>query len=372
MKDQYVILTGSMNNAGDYLIKHRAKELFKQLRPDRLIVDYDAWKPFSSEQLDEVNNSRALILTGGPALQQGNKLRKVVYPMLNDLDKIKIPIIMMGIGYKGAHGTWDETVNYKIHDDSMELLQRINESGYQSGVRDYHTLNVLLNKGFSNFIMTGCPALYNRNHIGSEFQIVNKINKIGFSLGVSCFRSPSMYRSMQEVINKIREGFSETELTVFFHHKINRDIRVQDHMLRWLEKEQIAYEDISGTADLLIKAYASCDIHIGYRVHAHIFSSSVSKPSVLITEDGRASALRQVTGGLILDGYARFKKKSLLQKAMHKLHLLDIFEAQANVGNDLVSNLQYELANGMPRLSVTRKHIDHLYPSMKGFLEQLP
>ena len=92
---------------------------------------------------------------------------------------------------------------------------------------------------------------------------------------------------------------------------------------------------------------------------------SVSKPSIMITEDGRAAALRQVTGGLILDGYARFKKKSLPQKAMTTLHLLDIFEAQPNIGKDLVNNLQHELTNGMPRLSVTRKSIDHLYSTLK-------
>lgn len=44
MKDYYVILTGSKNNAGDFLIKCRAKneKLFAALRPDRDIVDLDA------------------------------------------------------------------------------------------------------------------------------------------------------------------------------------------------------------------------------------------------------------------------------------------------------------------------------------------
>ncbi len=46
MKEQYVVLTGSKNNAGDYLIKYRAKKLFKEFRPDREIVDYNAWEKF--------------------------------------------------------------------------------------------------------------------------------------------------------------------------------------------------------------------------------------------------------------------------------------------------------------------------------------
>ena len=48
MKDQYVILTGSKNNAGDYLIKYRAKKLFAELRPDRSIIDINGWEQLNS------------------------------------------------------------------------------------------------------------------------------------------------------------------------------------------------------------------------------------------------------------------------------------------------------------------------------------
>ena len=52
MMDQYVLLTGGKNNAGDFLIKHRAKQLLAALRPDRALIEYDAWKPLTAEQLD--------------------------------------------------------------------------------------------------------------------------------------------------------------------------------------------------------------------------------------------------------------------------------------------------------------------------------
>ena len=68
MKDQYVILTGSKNNAGDYLIKYRAKQLFSDLRPDRKIIDINGWEQLNTEKLAIINQSKALILMGGPAL----------------------------------------------------------------------------------------------------------------------------------------------------------------------------------------------------------------------------------------------------------------------------------------------------------------
>ena len=47
----YVILTGSKNNAGDYLIKYRAIELLNILRPDRKIIDYDGWVKFDKKKI---------------------------------------------------------------------------------------------------------------------------------------------------------------------------------------------------------------------------------------------------------------------------------------------------------------------------------
>ena len=59
---QYVLLTGSKNNAGDFLIKDRAKDLFSLLKPSVKLIDYDAWEILDESKLKEINNSKALIL----------------------------------------------------------------------------------------------------------------------------------------------------------------------------------------------------------------------------------------------------------------------------------------------------------------------
>ncbi len=70
MKEQYVVLTGGKNNAGDFLIKYRAKQLFTTFRQDRQIIDLNAWEKFDPQKLQTVNASKALILLGGPSLQK--------------------------------------------------------------------------------------------------------------------------------------------------------------------------------------------------------------------------------------------------------------------------------------------------------------
>lgn len=382
MKDQYVVLTGSKNNAGDFLIKFRAFELLRELRHDREIIDYDAWKPFSSDQIVEINKSKALILIGGPALQKN--MRSNIYPMCKNLDDIKVPIIMMGIGWKSMEGEWHSTSNYRLNFESIDLLRRVEKSGYLSSVRDYHTLNTLFNHGIKNIIMTGCPALYSLKHINSKFDPPKEIKNISFSMGVSFVNSRSMERTMKEIILALRDFFHGKNFKIVFHHSLNTDKYLNSYnsnkyfldkhkeVLEWLEKHHLEYVDISGSADNLINHYEQTDFHIGYRVHAHVFMSSISKPSVLIAEDGRGKALKDVISGLIFHGYISVND-SILSKALREVNKkYDLYESYKNLPNDLINNIDYEIKNGYSRMSLIRHNIANHFELMKSFIFQLP
>lgn len=379
MKDQYVILTGSKNNAGDFLIKYRAKLLLSKLKPNRTIVDMDGWKPFSSEQLEEINQSRALLMTGGPAIQRHMGSR--IYPMVEDLTKIKVPLILMGVGYRGKNGTMQETASYPLDDRSMEVLRKADSSGFTSSVRDYHTLNTLFHKEIKNVVMTGCPALYELDHIGGEFKRPEKIESIAFSLGASYQRSKNMFNMMQKVIEGVQSRFSTSKVKVYLHNKIARSISKQSKMLVWFDRMGIEYEDISGSEQRLIEVYSNADLHIGYRVHAHIFVSSISRPSVLLAEDGRGAALESVISGLIFRGFEYYKgfahheanyENPVFLRALNKFNLIDNFSVNPHLVEDLLKNLEYEISNNFPRMAQTRMHIDRHYEIMKAFIKQLP
>jgi hypothetical protein len=370
MKPYYVILTGSKNNAGDFLIKYRAKQLFSQLRTDRDIVDFDAWKKFTPENLEIINGAKALILMGGPALQY--EMYPKIYALTDSLADIKVPIITMGIGYKDLSGTWERTSSYELTQPSISLLNKIAENEYSSSVRDYHTLNVLLSKGYSNFKMTGCPALYDLDFIQKPFQINRDFKNICFSLGVSYMQNEGMNTLMRDCILRIKKYFSKSNFTLMFHHKIDESKPKQKEMILWLRDNQVDYIDISGSSDLLVKNYSNADFHIGFRVHAHIFMSSISKPSILLNEDSRGKALYHVVNGLIFDAYDT-KKLHLIERIKTKISgVSDFYAANFSVLNDIENNIQYEIDNQFPRMSATRVMIDHHYQQMVLFLKQLP
>lgn len=382
MKDYYVILTGSKNNAGDFLIKYRAKKLFAALRPDREIIDLDAWKPFDQATLELVNNSKALILLGGPALQA--HMYPGIYALTGNLDDIKVPVTTMGIGWKSISGNWQDTYDYPLAAGALQLLRKVEASGLPMSVRDFHTLSALAFKGFDNVLMTGCPAYYDLDYIGKPVQLPEKVRKVAFSLGVSFIESPSMEREMKAQILRLKEYFQGAEFEVVFHHGLNPEVFLgvhkdgQEHNERhrefaqWLQERNIPYVDISGSAESLINYYSAVDLHVGYRVHAHIFMSSVAKPSVLVAEDGRGKAVEKAVGGLVISGFEHYKVNIVAKLLGRLLPAYDRYRPNQNIAKDIEAALHYENLSGGQRLCGSRLMIDRNYEVMKSFIVRLP
>ncbi|MFK8038846.1 MAG: polysaccharide pyruvyl transferase family protein [Crocinitomicaceae bacterium] len=381
MKNQFVILTGSKNNAGDYLIKLRAKQLFANLRPDREIIDINGWETLTEENLKIVNDSRALILMGGPALVE-NMLPNV-YGISDALDKIKVPIIMMGLGWKSVQGNWENTYSYKLSPITNKLVQLVSNSGFLSSVRDYHTLNSLRFNNCDSVLMTGCPAYYDEQFIGTDFN-AKPVEKVAFSLGVSFVESPSMEKLMKENILACRSKFADKSFEVVFHHSLDREkfkgayqpasTHVKKHHLfvDWLEANKIKYVDISGSAENLMNYYSQVDLHIGYRVHAHIFMNSTARQTILISEDGRAKGVKGAIGGIVLNGYSHFKN-GFISKVFNRLFsFYDRFSSNIYLTKELLAEIDYEEKTEFSRMKNSRKTIDSNYLIMQQFLKQLP
>jgi hypothetical protein len=382
VKDYYVILTGSKNNAGDFLIKYRAKKLFSKIRPDREIVDLDAWKPFDTSTLELVNNSKALILLGGPSLQA--HMYPGIYALTSSLDDIKVPITSMGIGWKSISGNWQDSYDYPLSSETLKLLKKVASSRLPFSVRDFHTYNVLAFKGFDNILMTGCPAYYDLNFIGNGYTLPKMLNKVAFSLGVSFIESSSMEREMKSQILGLKKYFKDSMFEVVFHHGLDPNTFLNTHgakkehnrrhnkFAQWLKSKDISYIDISGSADNLVNYYSGVDLHIGYRVHAHIFMNSISKMSILIAEDGRGKATEKVIGGAVIEGVHHFRS-GLLSKICNKLlPVYDRYIANSRVTDDVIAHFNYELYSNGYKGGVSRTLIDSNMSIMKKYLEMLP
>ncbi|UZP66665.1 polysaccharide pyruvyl transferase family protein [Desulfovibrio mangrovi] len=376
--DSYVLLTGSVNNSGDYLIKYRGKDLLRSLRPDREFIDMDRTRRLTDEQLEVINQCKALILLGGPALQKD--VYPNVYPLRESLQDIKVPIVTMGVGWKHKDGDWRSVQDDYFIPSSRQLLERLADNGgIASSVRDYRSLHILMRAGVENVIMTGCPALYVKECFDKPICFSKQPETIILSVGVSFVHSYKMEEQMKRVFSTVRGLYPKAKVYAAFHHAFQQKERQvpkswekkHQDFWTWCEDGGIVPVDVSGCAETMIDLYGSGDLHVGYRVHGHIMSCSASIPSVLIAEDGRGKGLYEVVGGVVFDGY-RNVESSLEAKIKQRLISVDPYNVLEGLHKDVSIALQYESAHQSPRMSLVRNNINSHYNAMRRFILQLP
>lgn len=380
MSGYYVLLTGAKNNAGDFLIRERANLLLRRYRPDRELVDMDGWRPITDEQLEVVNGAKAILLTGGPSVRPN--MRPGVYSLRSRLEDIEVPITTLGVGWRSASGDWPRTRQVVFSPQSRELLDRMTHDGLSLSVRDYHTLNVLRHAGVQNIVMTACPALYAPG-VDGGFAAPTKVGRISVSIGVRMSQSPAMWRQTLALMEGTQRAFPDAKVVAVFHHSLDEGFEkaygrgnslsfAQRRLALWLNERGFEYVDVSGSADAMRAHYEASDLHVGYRVHAHILMTSLMRPSLLLAEDSRGSALRDVLGGHIYESIES-TADSLFVKVGRRLRV-GRFDLQAPeaVVKEALDILLADQAYGWARARNAAAAVENHRPTMERFIASLP
>ena len=290
----YVLLTRAKKNIGDFLIFDRAKKLLSYFnKRDHIVLN--AWKSLDSN-IDIINDSNAIIICGGPGLKRD--FYPKVYPLTKDIDDIKVPIILLGVGWSDFPGNEADIKKFKFSKKSLEILRKIDASFDKFSCRDYNTRKILYNSGFYNAWMTGCPAWYDLRYVNKPFDTSNNIDKIVFTPA----QREIYYSQTIEIMKMLKDMFPNEKLYCSFHRGMNQDkYTSEQEALRFnnIKKMglQLGYEIVNAAYDLEnIKFYEKCDLHVGYRLHGHINFLSLRKPSFLLHEDSRGRGFSDTMG----------------------------------------------------------------------------
>lgn len=313
-----VLLSGQIKNIGDFLITDRAKKLFEEF-VDKDIVILDRTKKLD-DHLETINKSKMVVLCGGPAYAPD--IYKGIYPLVDDLSKIKVPIIPFGLGWCGR--PVNNPMAFKFNQESAEFLKGVHNSIESSSCRDVVTESILNNNGLNNVTMTGCPVWYDLESIGKDIK-ERDFNKIVFT-------TPASLRHIWQntkLLSLTKKIFPESEIIVTFHRGILPDrytsLKVATgyvlmSFLTKLVSPKIKIKDVAYDLEK-IDFYSDCDFHIGYRVHAHLYFLSKRLPSILINEDGRGVGMTESLEMEVLnysDKNLFSKVESLLKKYKNK------------------------------------------------------
>lgn len=284
-----VILTGAQKNIGDYLIGDRAKKLLRKFVDDE-ILELNRFEPLYSH-LDTINKSKCIILCGGPAY--ASDIYPEIYPLVGDIDNIKVPIVPFGLGWCGRPFKGQDKFIFTA--SSQEFLTRIHSRISYSSCRDNITKNILERSGIRNVLMTGCPVWYDLEYMNKPFAKTEKVKKIVFTTGANV----RLFFQTLDLLKEIRNKFQKAEIYLSFHRGIlpDRQTSIRSslvYVILSLVSKRYNVKVVDVSYDLSrINFYESCDFHVGYRVHAHLYFLSKRIPSILINEDGRGQGMTE-------------------------------------------------------------------------------
>ncbi len=367
----YLILHRAIRNFGDFLIYEQAAKLVGFLKSNTKLLFGRSFesleKQFTSSELSDVD---AVIIPGGPGLAK--HMYPIVYPALKQVMKLRKPLLFLGIGASVNPTNFHrKRITIKFTESSLELLKYA-EKFAPIGVRDYISRSILDNIKIKSQ-MNGCPAWYDLNYLKKNVLIPSKIKKIAFSVPAL----PIYVNQFIDLIYSIRNLFPEAELIVSFNHGISKGTSLEEYkrysyIASKVKKVRAEVIDFSySTKNAYI--YDECDLHIGYRVHSHIYFLSHRKPSILIAEDLRGTGCGEALLTPYVNAWEVISKfdrpKFLILRKIGVKSLYKFFPSFSYTIYKVIELLLNEIENNFLRFLHIGKIIDSYFEKfMKPFI----
>lgn len=272
---KYLILSpfpkdGTKNSGDNLIVKSLIKLLkyFEKNKNEYKVVSIanstkDKEKVF--EEINIIDYDKLLV----PAFRitikgQTDQLKLRLDYILNAIMK-DIPVFLIGCSWCVFPGIESQT-NLKIDAKEKAMLRYIvkDKNSFITS-RDLFTKKLLENNGIKSSL-TGDIALFDIDKIDSKFIIQDKIKSIAITIP----HNSKWYNSCFLVKKELETRF-------------NLKVYLCSHQYFQNNK---SYRELYGDSKIL-DFYKSIDMHIGFRLHGHIWFIRNRKPSILLAEDGR-------------------------------------------------------------------------------------
>jgi hypothetical protein len=232
--------------------------------------------------------------------------------------------------------------------------------------------------------MTGDPAWYDLAYIGKSFVPPRDIRTIVFSVPARGI----YHRQSIELARGVRGLFPGAELLCTFHHGWEASSHVSPHVAATFSQlreafDRCGFKTISLVGDLqrMESMYGDAELHIGYRLHAHLFFLSQRKVSFLMEEEGRGRGASEALGLRGIQAWSRRAALSVITKTpdirfvrgiLHRLLGHEV-TSRETAANEMLSIIAEELEDGFPRFKGLGERLDYYYAKMMlPFLNSLP
>ena len=350
------MMSGALVNAGDFLIGVRSKALLERFISNAEVQIFKTNVSYNN-RIDELNEYDLIVFAGGPHLL--HEYPKHV-PFVSDLTKVKSPVVIMGQGWYGKTAVEKELYHMFFSKETREFFSYIAQNAAPIGLRDWQSVRFLKNQGYHNTLMTGCPAWYNLSYIDNLY-VNEHISQDGVQricIADTARGVPMTIPFMKALAIFMREKYPKSSICMVFHRLLDGKEELVEQS--FLKKYDLEYVDIAGSADGL-SIYDNCSLHIGFRVHAHIYNLSRGNISILINEDARGAGVNDALGiqNITLRPFSDIAETGIL------LHEMDDFIQSID------DYLQYIFDSDFLQYRNACLNIKFYYKRMQKFIRQI-
>jgi hypothetical protein len=200
-----------------------------------------------------------------------------IYPYLQKLLDSGIPLGAISSGTELPIHNNDKHIFSEFTEKDKRQLQQLNQNALFFTTRGYLSQSFCRSLGLDNVSHSGDIAFWDPRFSKRKFGSNHKIKTIAIS---DPHKSILYLDSVKSLIKGLKNDFPNAEL-IFILHGINPVIE------NFCKKTNLRYEKIFLNKENGLEIYDSVDLHVGYRVHAHVSTLNRRRPSYLLEQDGR-------------------------------------------------------------------------------------
>ena len=226
------------------------------------------------------------MLCGGPGLAR--RFHPRVFALVDDLEARTTPVLPVALGWSGTPAEHPE--RFEFSGKSLAALRAIHARIGWSGVRDDLSLEIVRRAGVGAVRRTGCFAWYHLPSMGQPLQSPQHVRRLAFTPAAR--RREGGLREVASLLRRLRRRYPRAERYCVFQRGLRAEFETETPTRERLATAALArglgYRVVDASRDLgALELFGQVDLHVGYRVHAHLGTLSRRRPSLLVAEDGR-------------------------------------------------------------------------------------
>jgi len=349
-------------NIGDNLISEATKNAIRHLKGDQVSFNV-VWREARWDEVkDSIRGSDAVIFA---CLAIRKNMTTVEYPYLNHILKMNIPIGIIAAGTDLKMTDTSKNLFEGFSKDTIEALTLLNEKAVFFTTRGYLSNSFCQYHGLDNVTHSGDIAFFDERFSKRRFGINRKINRIAIS-------DPHYPRefipSFGYLVKRIHAVFPKSEINGLLHG-------VNSQIENYCKGKNIQYRRIYEDPMHGLDSYDDFDLHIGYRVHAHVSALARRIPSYLLEQDGRGCDYgltlgRKITVSNFYDQtQGKWNLENILRAALKKRLVVrkSLFPVDM-----LMAIVEADLLNGFRKFEGLENEITEFNLACLNALQKLP